>query len=88
MGDKKPQQRAEIALHALGLDYGEGYGTSYYTSINRKILTKGFEACPDCKSFGELEAATKQLQLAVRAQCASQARLARALARDQEYVRH
>jgi len=52
-------QRAEILLQSLGLDYGEGYGTHYYSSINRDVLSKVLEAFDDdeINSFRRLYAA-------------------------------
>lgn len=40
-------QRAEILLQSLGLDYGEGYGTHYYSSVNRDVLSKVLDAYDD-----------------------------------------
>ena len=62
-GDKDPNRRAELAMHILGLDHGEGYGAEYFTGINRTILTKAFEECPDCKSFAQLESVVNKLPL-------------------------
>lgn len=35
-----PNQQAEILLQALGLEHGEGYGHSYFSRVNRAILSK------------------------------------------------
>lgn len=33
-------QRVEVIMKSLGLEYGEGYGPSFYASVNRDVMTK------------------------------------------------
>jgi len=35
-----PNQQAEILLDSLGLSHGDGYGRSYYSRVNRRILSR------------------------------------------------
>lgn len=49
-----PQQRTEVLLGSLGLDYGEGYGTSYYSSAHRHVLKRVLEGNPQFKSFRQI----------------------------------
>jgi hypothetical protein len=46
-----PEQKADYALGRLGLDYGEGYGCSYFTAGHRHALVEFFRRNPDCKSL-------------------------------------
>lgn len=54
VADLTIQQRASIILQSLGLDYGEGYGTAYFSSIHRDILTKVLRDEPGINSFRKL----------------------------------
>ena len=50
------QQKASILLQSLGLEYGEGYGRSYFSAIHRNILTKILQDDPSISSFRRLQA--------------------------------
>lgn len=50
------QQKASILLQSLGLEYGEGYGRSYFSAIHRNILTKVLQDDPTISSFRRLQA--------------------------------
>ena len=47
-------QRAEIIIQSLGLDYGEGYGPSYFSAVSRDLLVRIFERYSDISSFQRL----------------------------------
>lgn len=47
-------QKVEILIKSLGLEYGEGYGTSYYSSAHRFVLERMLEANVRFDSFREL----------------------------------
>jgi hypothetical protein len=49
------QQKASILLQSLGLEYGEGYGQSYYSAVHRNILTKVLRDDPAICSFHRLQ---------------------------------
>lgn len=49
-------QKAAILMQSLGLDYGEGYGTAFYSSVNRHVLTKALQHDPGIDSFRNLSA--------------------------------
>lgn len=48
-------QQAEVLLHSLGLEHGEGYGRSYFSRAARQVLVKILER-EDCelRSFREI----------------------------------
>lgn len=50
------QQKAAIMMQSLGLDYGEGYGTLFYSSVNRSVLTKVLRHDAGVDSFAKLAA--------------------------------
>lgn len=49
----KPQL-AQILLKSLGLEYGEGYGPAFFSSINRNVLTETLDEYPEIDSFKRL----------------------------------
>lgn len=49
------QQKASILLKSLGLDYGEGFGESYYSSVHRSVLLKVLQDDPTIASFRQLQ---------------------------------
>lgn len=49
-------QRAETILELLHLNYGNGYGRSFYTRRCREILSKALDQHPGCESFEGLSA--------------------------------
>lgn len=57
---KSSRHRAELAMLALGLDLGSGFGLSYYESLYRILLKLAFDAYPTCSSFTELREALAQ----------------------------
>lgn len=59
--------RAELLLQSLGLDYGEGYGTHYFSSVHREVLTKVLEARPEVDTFAKLARQFERKQLALLA---------------------
>ncbi len=51
-----PGQRAEILMDALSLQHGEGYGRSFYSKTNRRLLSRALEAFGDrVQSFADLD---------------------------------
>ena len=50
------QQKASILLQSLGLEYGEGYGRSYFSAVHRNILTKILQDDTTISSFRRLQA--------------------------------
>ncbi|GMU82433.1 MAG: hypothetical protein AMXMBFR47_23040 [Planctomycetota bacterium] len=48
-------QKASVLLQSLGLDYGEGYGTSYYSAVHRDTLVKVLRDDPGINSFRALQ---------------------------------
>lgn len=48
-------QLAEVLLKSLGLEYGEGYGRSYFSSLHRDVLTKLLDQYPEINSFRMLQ---------------------------------
>ncbi len=48
------QQKASILLQSLGLDYGEGFGPSYFSAIHRDTLVKVLREDPRISSFRDL----------------------------------
>ncbi|MBX3394330.1 MAG: TraM recognition domain-containing protein [Phycisphaerae bacterium] len=48
-------QKASVLLQSLGLDYGEGYGTSYYSAVHRDTLVKVLRDDPRINSFRALQ---------------------------------
>jgi len=62
-----PQQRAEVLLGSLGLDYGEGYGASYYSSAHRHVLKRVLENNPQFQSFRQINAFFQDGRFAVNA---------------------
>ncbi|MBX9681649.1 MAG: type IV secretion system DNA-binding domain-containing protein [Gemmataceae bacterium] len=49
-----PEQRTESLLQAMSLDYGLGYGKSYFTAMNEVVLKNLLKAY-DIRSFKDLE---------------------------------
>jgi hypothetical protein len=47
-------QKVEILIKSLGLEYGEGYGTSYYSASHRFVLERMLEANVRFESLREL----------------------------------
>lgn len=54
LAEQGPARRAEILLDALALSFGEGYGKSYFSRTNRRVLARLFNAHPGIQSFREL----------------------------------
>ena len=56
--DLTPNQQTEILLQSLGLEHGEGYGASYFSRVNRDVLSrvlKDYHAAKDpIRSFRAL----------------------------------
>lgn len=48
------QQKASILLQSLGLDYGEGFGPSYFSAIHRDTLVKVLREDQRISSFRDL----------------------------------
>jgi hypothetical protein len=38
--DLTPNQKTELLLQAMSLDHGEGYGASYFSRVNRQVLSR------------------------------------------------
>lgn len=49
--DMPREQLAEILLKSLGLEYGEGYGTAFFSAIHRDLLIKLLTTYPEVDSF-------------------------------------
>lgn len=47
-------QRAEVIMQALGLEYGEFYGGNYFAAVNEHVLRRLLEAYHDINSFSQL----------------------------------
>lgn len=47
-------QKVEILIKSLGLDYGEGFGTSYYSSVHRHVMSRILEQPLEFKSLRQL----------------------------------
>ena len=54
MRNAGPHQKMEILLKSLGLEHGEGYGPSYFSSIHRAMLGAILKDCPEADSFRQL----------------------------------
>ncbi|MBU0716956.1 MAG: hypothetical protein KJ749_01800 [Planctomycetes bacterium] len=54
MKDITRPQLAQILLKSLGLEYGEGYGPAYFSSIHRDVLTKLLTEYREIDSFERL----------------------------------
>lgn len=55
MKDITRPQLAQILLNSLGLEYGEGYGPAYFSSIHRDVLTKLLREYREIDSFKRLQ---------------------------------
>jgi hypothetical protein len=63
-----PHQRAEVLLQSLGLDHGEGYGASYFSRVNRDILSQTFTQFPEIRTFTQIHDYLPQLHLSKKQQ--------------------
>lgn len=63
-----PHQRAEVLLQSLGLDHGEGYGASYFSRVNRDILSQVFTQFPEIRTFTQIRDYVPQVHLSKKQQ--------------------
>lgn len=49
-----PHQKMEILLKSMGMEHGEGYGPSFFSSIHRAMLGAILQDCPEADSFRKL----------------------------------
>ena len=47
-------QRTQVSLQALSLDYGEDYGRGYYSALMETVFNAYIEKYPDIRSFRDL----------------------------------
>lgn len=54
LADLTLNQRVQILLQALGLEYGEFYGKGYFSAVNENVLRNLLRTYPDIASFRDL----------------------------------
>jgi hypothetical protein len=48
------EQKTDILLRSLGLEYGEGYGPAHYSTAHANVLNIAMEQNPEIRSFAQL----------------------------------